>query len=78
MAETVISHTASFLFEELLLYIVGPLEETYDQNKYLLSFKGDLSMFMQFLDIRKVIAETVARAFLNDIRYQYKIPKWNV
>lgn len=67
MAEIVVITTASRPFERVFIDKVAPLQETHDQNKYILSFKEDLSKFMLCIAIREVSAESVARGFFEKI-----------
>lgn len=63
-AKMVITPTASRPYERVNLDTVGPLEESYEHKRYILSIEDDLSKFMQCVALSEVSAESVVRIFL--------------
>jgi hypothetical protein len=70
-----ITTTAEHPFEKCALDIVGPLPETDQGNKYILTFQDDLSKFMSAIPIPQQDAETVAREFVLNIVWKMGTPK---
>lgn len=70
-----ITPTASRPFEKVYLDIVGPLEETCNGDKYILTFEDDLTRFTDCYALRDMEASTVARLFFDQIVSRYGIPK---
>ena len=62
-----ITTTASKPFEKCSLDIVGPLPETQNGNKYVLTFQDELSKFLVATPIPRQDAETVAREFVSQV-----------
>ena len=70
-----ITDTADKPFDKVYMDIVGPLEETVNGNKYILTFEDDLTRFMDCYAISNTEASTVARKFFEEIITRYRIPK---
>lgn len=62
-------------FDKTYMDIVGPLEETNQGNKYILTFEDDLTKFMDAIAIPDMEAKTVAKVFVDEIICRYRIPK---
>ena len=62
-----ITTTDERVFEKCYLDVVGPLPVTLEGNKYILTFRDDLSKYVVAVPIGKQDAETVARAFVEKI-----------
>lgn len=71
----IITTTSTYPFEKIFLDIVGPLNQTNNFNKYLLTFQDDLSKFSIAIPIPDQEASTVARNFVTKIICQYGTPK---
>lgn len=71
----VMPNSASVPFEKVYLDIVGPLEETINGEKYILTFEDDLSRFTDCYAINDMEANTVAKFFFDQIISRYGIPK---
>ena len=69
-----ITTTARQPFERFALDIVGPTDMTNKGNRYILTFQ-DLTKFMAAIPIATQDAETVARAFVQNIALKYGIPE---
>ena len=69
-----ITSTAKQPFERCALDIVGPLTESTSGNKYILTFKDDLSNYLAAIPIPQQDAETVARAFVLNIVLKFGAP----
>lgn len=69
-----ITTTSSDPFEKCFLDIVGPLPETENGNKYILTFQDDLTKFSEAIPIENQEAETVADKFVRDIICRHGIP----
>jgi hypothetical protein len=59
-----ITTTAKQPFEKCCLDIVGPLTETQNGNRYVLTFQDELSKFLVAIPIPRQDAETVAKEFV--------------
>jgi hypothetical protein len=70
-----ITTTAEHPFEKCSLDIVGPLPETTNGNKYILTFQDDLSKFVNAIPIPQQDAETVARELVLNIILKIGTPK---
>ena len=73
-----ITTTSSYPFEKVFLDIVGPLSQTENFNKYLLTLQDDLSKFSIAIPIPDQEAQTVARAFVTNVICLYGVPKFVV
>lgn len=58
-------------FERIAIDIVGPLPETINGNKYLLTFQDDLTRFVGAIPIANQEADTIAREFVHHIILKY-------
>jgi hypothetical protein len=70
-----ITTTANQPFEKCCLDIVGPLTETQQGNKYILTFQDEFSKFSVAIPIQKQDAEIIAREFVTQIILQIGTPK---
>jgi transposase InsO family protein len=70
-----ITTTARQPFERCALDIVGPTDVTNSGNRYILTFQDDLTKFIAAIPIPTQDAETVARAFVENIVLRYGIPE---
>jgi len=55
--------------------IVGPLSQTLDGNRYVLTFQDELSKCTLAVSIRHQDAVTVARAFVEEMFLKFGIPQ---
>lgn len=62
-----ITSTAKKPFEKISIDIVGPLPETSEGYKYILTFQDNLTKFVGAIPIKNQETDTVARAFVNHI-----------
>jgi hypothetical protein len=62
-------------FEKVYLDIVGPLTLTENGNKYILTFMDDLSKFLRAIPIPNQEANTVAKAFVENIICLHGVPE---
>ena len=62
-----ITTTATRPFEKCSLDIVGPLTETQQGNRYVLTFQHELSKYLIVIPIARQDSETVAREFVKNI-----------
>lgn len=69
-----ISHSSSLPFERVYMDIVGPLNVTENNNKYILTFKDDLTKFFDCYALERADTKTVAEIFYNEIISRYRIP----
>ena len=67
--------TAEHPFEKCYLDVVGPLPVTQENNRYILTFQDDLSKYVVVVRIGQRDAETVARAFVEEIVLTYGTPQ---
>lgn len=70
-----ITDTPSYPFEKCSLDIVGPLTETTNRNKYILTFQDHLSKYSEAMPIPNQEAETVAKEFVTKIICKHGTPK---
>lgn len=73
-APMIITTTSTHAFERVALDIVGPLPETKNKNKYILTLQDDLTKFSQAFSIQSHDAETVSSKLILFITY-FGIPK---
>lgn len=71
----VLTSTAKYPMEKIYLDVVGPLNLTENQSKYLLTFQCDLTKFSIAIPIPNQEAVTVAFEFVTKIICQHGIPK---
>jgi hypothetical protein len=67
--------TPDVVWEKCSLDIVGPLTTTLDGNRYLLTFQDELSKFTLAVPIQQQDAETVAKAFVEEVVLKFGIPQ---
>jgi transposase InsO family protein len=70
-----ITTTATRPFEKCCLDMVGPLPETQEGNKYILTFQDELSKYLVAIPVPRQDAETVARAFVTHIILKFGRPE---
>lgn len=70
-----ITTTPDVVFEKCALDIVGPLTETLNGNRYLLTFQDELSKYTLATPLRTQDAETVAKAFVQEVILKFGIPQ---
>jgi hypothetical protein len=70
-----ITTTPDVVWEKCCLDIVGPLTTTLEGNKYLLTFQDELSKYTLAIPIPQQDAETVARAFVEQVILKFGIPQ---
>jgi hypothetical protein len=70
-----ITTTPYVVWEKCSLDIVSPLTTTTDGNKYLLTFQDKLSKFTLAVPIQQQDAETVAKAFVEEVVLKFGIPQ---
>lgn len=69
-----ITSTATKPFQRIALDIVGPLPESEDGFKYLLTFQDDLTKFVGAIPIPNQEAQTVAKEFVSHVVLRFGIP----
>jgi len=69
-----ITTTPEIVFEKCALDIVGPLSQTLDGNRYILTFQDELSKYTLAVPIRQQDATTVAKAFV-EVALKFRIPQ---
>jgi hypothetical protein len=71
-----ITTIAEVPFERCSLDItrIGPMPETEQGNRYILTFQDDLSKYVTAVPIRQQDAETVARGFVTHVVLKYGTP----
>ena len=70
-----VTTTPEFVWDKCALDIVGPLNQTADGYKYVLTFQDELSKFTLAIPIIQQDAMTVARAFVEEIILKFGIPQ---
>lgn len=70
----VITTTSKRSFEKIFLDIVGPLPETSQHNKYILSIQDDLTKFTIFSPLKTAEANEVASTFFKHFISKFGIP----
>jgi transposase InsO family protein len=70
-----ITTTAKVVWDKCALDIVGPLNQTDEGHKYVLTFQDELSKFTLAIPIIQQDATTVARAFVEEIILKFGIPQ---
>ena len=69
-----ITTTPEIVWEKCALDIVGPLSQTLDGNRYVLTFQNELSKNTLAVPIKQQDAMTVATAFVEEIVLKFGIP----
>jgi len=70
-----ITDTPEVVWQKCSLDIVGPLAQTFEGNKYLLTFQDELSKYTVAVPIQHQDAMTVARVFVQEIVLKFEIPQ---
>ena len=70
-----ITTTPEIVWEKCALDIVGPLSQTLDGNRYVLTFQDELSKYTLAVPIKQQDAMTVAKAFVEEIVLKFGIPQ---
>ena len=70
-----ITTTPDVVWEKCALDIVGPLNQTTEGNKYVLTFQDELSKYTLALPIKQQDAVTVAKVFVEEIALKFGIPQ---
>lgn len=70
-----ITNTPEAVWQHCSLDTVGPLAQTLEDNKYLLTFQDELSKYTVAVAIKQQDAMTVARAFVEEIVLKFGIPQ---
>jgi len=70
-----ITTTPKVVWEKCALDIVGPLNQTSDGNRYVLTFQDELSKYKIAIPIEQEDAVTVAKAFVEEIVLKFGIPQ---
>ena len=70
-----ITDTPELVWQNCSMDIVGPLTQTYDSNKYLLTFQDELSKFTLAIPIVQQDTPTVAKVFVEQIVLKFGIPQ---
>lgn len=74
-APMIITDTPVAPFEKCALDIVGPLPESNNRNKYVLTFQDLLTKFSKAIPLPDQEANTIAKEFVTKIVCEYGIPK---
>jgi IS30 family transposase len=70
-----ITTTPEIVWEKCALDILGPLIQTLDGHRYVLTFQDELSKYTLAVPIKQQDAMTVARAFVEEIVLKFGIPQ---
>lgn len=70
-----ITSTAKKPFERIALDIVGPLPETENGNKYLLTYQDDLTKYVEAIPMENQEAETITYNFVTHILLRHSSPE---
>jgi len=70
-----ITTTSRKTFEKCVMDIVGPTTVTNKGNRYILTFQDDLTKFVVAEPISTQDAETVAREFVSNIVFKFRMPE---
>lgn len=70
-----ITTTPDVVWEKCALDFVGPLNQTSDGNKYVLTFQDELSKYTLAIPIQQQDAVTVAKAFVEEVVLKFGIPQ---
>ena len=63
------------VWEKCALDIVGPLSQTLDGNKYVLTFQNELSKYTLAIPVAQQDAVTIAKAFVEEVILKFGIPQ---
>jgi Integrase zinc binding domain/Integrase core domain len=69
-----ITTTSSSSFEKIFVDLVGPLTETVNGYKYILTIQDELTKFIENVPLRNKEAENVAKGLVNEFILKYGIP----
>jgi len=70
-----VTTTPEVVWDKCAVDIVGPLNQTAEGHKYVLTFQDELSKFTLAIPIVQQDAMTVARAFVEEIILKFGIPQ---
>ena len=70
-----ITTTPEVVWEKCALDIVGPLSQTLDGNKYVLTFQDELSKYTLAIPIAHQDAMTIAKVFVEEVILKFGIPQ---
>jgi len=70
-----ITTTPEVVWEKCALDIVGPLNQTLDGNRYVLTFQDELSKYTLAIPIDHQDAVTIAKAFVEEVILKFGIPQ---
>jgi len=70
-----IANTPEVFWQNCSFNIVGPLTQTLENNKYLLTFQDELSKYTVAVAIEQQDAMTLARVFVQEIVLKFGIPQ---
>jgi hypothetical protein len=70
-----ITTTPEVVWEKCALYIVGPLSQTLEGKKYVLTFQDELCKYTLAIPIEHQDAVTVAKAFVEEVILKFGIPQ---
>ena len=70
-----VTNSPEVVWDKYALDIVGPLNQTADGHKYVLTFQDELSEFTLAIPIVQQDAMTLARAFVEEIILKFGIPQ---
>jgi hypothetical protein len=67
--------TPEVVWEKCALDIVGPLTQTLDGNRYILTFQDELSKYTLAIPIERQDAVTIAKVFVEEVILKFGIPQ---
>jgi IS30 family transposase len=70
-----ITTTPEIVWEKCALDIVGPLNQTLDGNRYVLTFQDELSKYTLAIPTEHQDAVTIAKAFVEEVILKFGIPQ---
>ena len=70
----VITSTAEKCFEKIFVDLVGPLETSLEENRYILTVQDDLTKFVEAVPIKTKETDIVAKALVENVILKYGIP----
>jgi transposase InsO family protein len=70
-----ITTTPEVVWEKCALDIVGPLSQTLDGNKYVLTFQDELSIYTLAIPIAHQDTMTIAKVFVEEVILKFGIPQ---
>lgn len=71
----VITSTSETSFEKIYIDLVGPLDETIDGYKYILTIQDELTKFVENIPLKNKEANTVAEGLVTQFILKYGVPK---